>query len=130
MTNLDSQLRRHFAKQRPSVDFDTRVLARIDGTARLTRDPARSRAQALAVYQQTRARIVSERRHGMLWVAAFGVLAMLVAAALAPVTGDFTQVFATLLGKPVLPGLSVGNLLLLLPIAIWLAVRQPSMASR
>jgi hypothetical protein len=128
--NLESRMRQHYAQQRPGADFDARVLARIVNVSQLITSSAANavarREAALAGYQLTRARLIKERQRNMVWVAVFSVIATLVAATLAPLAADWAGASAHLLGRSVLPGLSFASLLLFLPLAIWLAVRQPA----
>lgn len=132
--NLDTRLRRHFAGQGPGSDFDARVLARIAGLARManksTGDPAAQRAVALAAYESTRHRLVRARQWSLLWIGVFGALAMLVVSTLVPLFGGWALAVVHLLARPMLPGISFGVLALLLPVAVWLVVHQPRMASR
>ena len=128
--NLETKLQQHFAKLRAGADFDARVLSRIKALAQLTSEaaanPLARREAALAAYQLTRLRLSKERQGNMIWVAVFGVIAILVATTLVPLAGDWAQASARLLGRSVLPGLSFGNMMVLLPLAVWIAVRQPS----
>jgi hypothetical protein len=128
--NLETKLRQHYAQQRLGADFDARVLARIVNVSQLITSSAANavarREAVLAAYQLTRARLIKERQRNIVWVAVFSVIASLVAAILLPLAGDWAQASARLLGRSILPGLSFGNLLLLLPFAIWLVVRQPA----
>ena len=128
--SLEHKLQQHYGSLRPGADFDARVLARIASVARPAGDPAARRAAELAKYAQTRKRLAREWLIGMGWIAVFGILAMLVAPHVIPVATELTQASARTLRVAALPAVSVGELLLLLALAVWFAVNQPRIASR
>ena len=128
--NLEQKLRQHYGGLRPGADFDARVLARIVNVARPAGDPAARRAAELTTYEQTRQRLVREWRLNMGWVAVFAIVARLVVPHLAPLATDLAQLSARTIAAAPLPGLSFGELLVLLALAVWFLVRQPRMASR
>ena len=128
--NLEYKLQQHYRRLRPGADFDARVLARIASVARPAGDPAARRVAELAKYSQTRKSLAREWLMNMGWIAVFGILAMLVAPHVVPVATELTQASARILRAAALPGVSIGELLLLLALATWFAANQPRIASR
>jgi hypothetical protein len=128
--NLEQQLRRHYGSLRPGADFDARVLARIANSAHPAGDPAARRAAELAGYERTRKRVARDWLQSMGWIAVFGIIAMLLVPHAIPVATQLTQASARALGAGPLPGMSLGELLVLVVLAAWFAVRQPRIASR
>jgi len=128
--NLEHKLRQYFGGLRPGADFDARVLARIANIAQPAGDPAARRAAELAKYSQTRKSLAREWLTSMGWIAVFGILAMLVAPHVIPVATELTQASARTLRAALLPGVNIGELLVLLALAGWFAANQPRIASR
>lgn len=128
--NLEQRLQQHYGGLRPGADFDARVLARIANSARSAGEPAARRAAELAKYTQTRKSLAREWLMSMGWIAVFGILAMLVAPHVIPVATELTQVSVRTLRAALLPGVSIGELLVLLALAVWFLVHQPRIASR
>lgn len=130
MIDLETQLRQHFAHQDPGTEFDARVLQKV-AALRLMRGSQQERAAAAAErYARERAELLGQRRETLLWLLASAVMAVAIALVLAPVTTAALPGIAAVLGSQLGPGLSFGVLLTLLPLAVWLGVRQPRMASR
>ena len=128
--NLEHELQQHYGSLQSGADFDARVLARIASVARPAGDPAARRAAELAKYSQTRKSLAREWLMGMGWIAVFGILAMLVAPHVIPVATELAQASARTLRVAALPGVSIGELLLLVALAAWFAANQPRIASR
>jgi hypothetical protein len=128
--DMETRLRRYFADRGPAPDFDVRVMGRIAGLRQVLGSRDERAVAAARRFARQRAELLSRQRETMLWLIASAALAVIIAFVLAPVTGASVPRIAALLGSEVAAGVSFGALLTLLPLVVWLSVRQPRMASR
>lgn len=130
MNKLEESLRRQFADRGPGPDFDARVMLRIAALRQLAGSREQRAATAAERYANERTALLRQRRENLLWLFASAALAVFMAIVLAPLTGASLPRLAAMLGSEVATGVSFGALLTLLPLVVWLSVRQPRMASR
>jgi ferric-dicitrate binding protein FerR (iron transport regulator) len=129
---VDERLQQHFGALRVSAGFDAAVLERIAALKQLTEPAAiASRREALqARFERERAALTRRRQRALGGFALVTALSLPLLRLLEAYTGSGLARAGQWLATPLMPGVSYGSLLVVLPLLIWGAVRQPRMVSR
>lgn len=129
---MDERLQQHFGALRVSPGFDAAVLGRIAALKQLAEPAAiASRREELQVqYERKRAALTRRRQRALGGVALVTAMSLPLLRVVEAYTGSSLAWAGQWLATPLMPGISYGSLLVVLPLLVWGAVRQPRMASR